>query len=66
MFEIRTTSVYRAWRARLNDVRAKVMIARRIERLQQGNVIVVLLCGGDKQSQARDIRKARDMARELG
>lgn len=42
------------------------MIARRIERLQQGNVIVVLLCGGDKQSQARDIRKARDMARELG
>ena len=32
---------------------------------QQGQSIVVLLAGGDKDSQARDIRTAQDLAREL-
>ena len=32
---------------------------------QRGRVLVVLLCGGDKSSQPRDIRQARAMAKEL-
>jgi putative addiction module killer protein len=31
---------------------------------QRGNAIVVLLCGGDKASQARDILAAKKLARE--
>lgn len=32
---------------------------------QQGNIWVLLLCGGDKSSQDRDIKQALQMAREL-
>ncbi len=31
---------------------------------QRGNVLIVLLCGGDKGSQARDIAAAKTLAKE--
>ena len=34
----------------------------RIYYIQQGSVIAVLLCGGDKSSQNKDIRNAIDLA----
>lgn len=37
----------------------------RVYYLQKGELIVVLLCGGDKQSQGRDIRTAKALAKEL-
>ncbi len=33
--------------------------------VQRGPVLIVLLCGGDKRSQQRDIAKARALANEL-
>ena len=32
---------------------------------QRASIVVILLVGGDKSSQARDIQRARKMAREL-
>jgi len=32
---------------------------------QRGNVTVILLCGGDKSTQAKDITRARVLAKEL-
>ncbi|MGQ0660967.1 type II toxin-antitoxin system RelE/ParE family toxin [Sphingosinicella sp.] len=95
MMEVRQTAVFRAWFARLRDIRAQAQIVRRIERAQMGNLgdvkalgdgvsemrihhgagyrlylaqhggrLVVLLCGGDKASQAADIRKAKAMAKD--
>jgi putative addiction module killer protein len=37
----------------------------RIYYLQRGATLVILLCGGDKRSQSRDIRRAKAMAHEL-
>ncbi len=37
----------------------------RIYFVSQGQQLVVLLAGGDKRSQARDIQAARDLARNL-
>jgi putative addiction module killer protein len=37
----------------------------RIYFANQGTSIVILLCGGDKRTQRRDIEKAREMAQEL-
>ncbi|MCR6633498.1 type II toxin-antitoxin system RelE/ParE family toxin [Devosia sp.] len=37
----------------------------RVYFVQRGNVLIVLLCGGDKGSQDRDIAKARQMAKEI-
>lgn len=33
--------------------------------VQQGDVLIILLCGGDKGSQDRDIARARQMAKEI-
>lgn len=37
----------------------------RVYFVQRGPVLVVLLCGGDKGSQSRDIIKARSLAEEV-
>ena len=33
--------------------------------VQRGDVLVVMLCGGDKKTQAADIARAKQMAEEL-
>ena len=33
---------------------------------QRGRVLLLLLCGGDKSTQARDMTKARQVLRDLG
>lgn len=37
----------------------------RIYFVKRGNTIIVLLCGGDKSMQQRDISRAIEMAQEL-
>ncbi len=37
----------------------------RVYLAQRGALVVVLLCGGDKSTQAGDIETAKDMAREV-
>jgi putative addiction module killer protein len=32
---------------------------------RKGNTVVILLCGGDKKSQSKDIRTAQQMAKEV-
>ncbi|MBR0801217.1 type II toxin-antitoxin system RelE/ParE family toxin [Bradyrhizobium jicamae] len=33
--------------------------------IQQGSTVVILLCGGDKRTQNKDIRTAKRMAKEV-
>lgn len=37
----------------------------RVYYVRRGAVVVILLCGGDKQSQDRDIRQAKALAKEM-
>lgn len=95
MFELKQTEIFRKWRMRLKDERARAMIASRLDRLafghagdaapvgdgiselrihygpgyrvyfeRRGDVLIVLLCGGDKSSQARDIKLAKKLSQE--
>src|ERR1700722_6397402 len=95
MVEFKQTETFRKWRARLRDVRARALIASRLDRLayghagdtapvgegiselrihhgpgyriyfqRRGNIVVILLCGGNKSTQARDIKTARRLVDE--
>jgi putative addiction module killer protein len=92
---LKQTEMFRKWRARLRDERARALIASRLDRLAYGHagdarpvgkgvselridygpgyriyfqrkrdVVIVLLCGGDKSTQAKDIKTAQLLARE--
>jgi putative addiction module killer protein len=37
----------------------------RVYFVRRGDVLVILLCGGDKNSQQRDIKRAKDLAQEV-
>jgi putative addiction module killer protein len=96
MLEVRRTAEFIDWLMRLRDVKARARIAKRIDRIAQGNfgdaksvggevselrftfgpgyrvyytrrgdVVVILLCGGDKDSQAQDVERAKAMAQEV-
>ncbi len=95
MIELRQTEIFRKWRTKLKDERARVLIASRLDRLAFGNAgdvkpvgqgvselridhgpgyrvyfqkrentIILLLCGGDKRTQDRDIEIAKRLAAE--
>jgi putative addiction module killer protein len=94
MKDVRRSSVFIKWLAKLRDDRAVSKILGRVKRLAEGNPgdvepigegcselridygpgyrvyfkdtgkeIIILLCGGDKTTQQKDIVKARKIAR---
>ncbi len=55
------------WINRIRDSQTRRRILQRIYRIQSGNygdTIVVLLCGGDKSTQAKDIKLAKTYWKE--
>lgn len=67
--EIRQTEHYAHWFASLRDRTARARIdcgpGYRIYFVQRGTQLVVLLAGGDKSSQSRDIAMAHEQAKML-
>ena len=95
-YEVKQTSVFKAWFKKLKDRQALKIIALRLTRAVNGNLgdvkslsgnlsemrifvgkgyrlyftikngqVVVLLCGGDKSTQSKDIEKAKKLLSEL-
>ena len=96
MYEIKTTRVFSRWLIKLKDIKGRIAVARRIERLEHGNFgdvksisasiselriqtgpgyrvyfskreeqIIILLVGGDKSTQSKDIEKAKKILKEI-
>lgn len=49
----------------LSEARIDYGPGYRLYFVKQGNLVIVMLCGGDKSSQKRDIALAQAMAKEL-
>jgi len=93
---IKETKRFSKWISNLKDLRGKVTVIRRINRLKNGNFgdckaiakninelritigpgyriyftqkeqkIIILLIGGDKSTQSNDIKKAKEILKEL-
>ena len=96
MYDIKTTKTFTKWLSKLKDIKGRVTVARRIERMSNGNfgdvksisssmselritvgagyrvyftqrdkAIIILLVGGDKSTQSKDIVKAKKILKEL-
>lgn len=50
----------------LSELRIHYGPGYRVYFQQRGHVLIVLLCGGDKKSQSRDIQKAKKIAEQWG
>ena len=96
MYEIKSTKIFSHWLMKLKDIKGRIAVARRIERMEHGNFgdvkslgasiselriqmgpgyrvyftkreeqIIILLVGGDKSTQSKDIEKAKKMLKEI-
>ena len=69
MFQIRQTDVYSAWFSGLRDRVGRARIDHgpgyRVYFIQHGELVILLLAGGDKSTQDKDIRKAKDLANDF-
>ena len=95
MYEIKSTQIFSKWISKLKDMRGRIAVARRIERMEHGNFgdvksvgthiselrittgpgyrvyfvkrvekIIILLVGGDKSTQSKNIKKAQELLEE--
>lgn len=49
----------------VSEARIKFGPGYRVYFVRRGDILIVVLCGGDKSKQARDIRRAKTLAKEL-
>ena len=95
MYEIKSTKSFSKWLSKLKDMKGRIAIVRRIERMEHDNFgdvksvgthiselrittgpgyrvyftkreekIIILLVGGDKSTQSKDIKKAEELLEE--
>lgn len=95
MYEVKSTDLFAKWLSKLKDMKGRMAVARRIERMEHGNFgdvksvgtniselrittgpgyrvyftkrdeeIIILLVGGDKSTQSKDIKKAHELLEE--
>ena len=49
----------------VSELRIDYGAGYRVYFVKRGNIIVILLCGGDKSTQSKDIQKAHELAQRL-
>lgn len=62
MYSIRQLPEFTAWLRGIKDKPTQIRLARRLDKVQRGEILIVMLGGGDKSTQAADIAQATKLA----
>jgi putative component of toxin-antitoxin plasmid stabilization module len=65
MYIVKQMPAFEQWFGDLKDGMTRIRLGKRLDKVQRGDVLIVMLGGGNKSTQSADIQHAMALAKSL-